>query len=104
MTDLCLQNINMEAVMHLQPNKIQVPFTNGLTRTFENSLIAALIVVRDISPTLSVWEAFDLQKQVIVSFYNLSIAIRWHCKGEKGINSIHSLCKLLLAAAQWCEY
>ena len=64
MTDQCLNNVRQEVVTQLQPNKIQVPFTDGLTRTFENTLIAALIVVRDISPSLSVWEAFDLRKQV----------------------------------------
>ena len=60
MTDPCLQNVNKESVTQLNPTKLQVSFTSGLTRTFENTLIAALIVLRDVSPTLSVWEAFEL--------------------------------------------
>ena len=66
MTDPCLDNVHQDKVTQLNPSKIQVPFTSGITRTFENTLLAALIIFRDVSPSLSLWEAFDMQKEVIV--------------------------------------
>ena len=62
MTDLCLKQINHAT--QIEPNKIQVPYTNGISETFEDTLVAMLIVFRDVSPTLSIWEAFELRDSV----------------------------------------
>ena len=56
-----MKQVNQKYVTQLKPNKIRVPFTNGISRIFEDTLIAMLIVLRDVSPTMSIWEAFELR-------------------------------------------
>ena len=79
MTDPCLKQVNQHYVTQLEPNKIQVPYTNGISRTFEDTLIATLIVIRDISPTLSIWEAFELRTLASPITYCITIINR--CSG-----------------------
>ena len=64
MTDPCFKQVNQYYVTQLEPNKVQVPYTNGISKTFEDTLIATLIVFRDVSPTLSIWGAFKLRNLV----------------------------------------
>ena len=64
MTNPCLEEVNPEYITYSEPNVMQVPYTNGISRTFENTLITTLIVFRDVSPTLSLWEAFKLRTVV----------------------------------------
>ena len=64
MTDPCFNQVIQHYVTQLEPNKIQVPYTNGISKMFEDTLIATLIVFRDVSPILSIWEAFKLRNLV----------------------------------------
>ena len=87
MTDQCLKQVNQHYVTQVEPNKIQVPYTNGVSKTFEDTLIAALIVLRDVSPTLSIWEAFELR--TLVSHFNHSTTRmeRKECSGLTNVDS-----------------
>ena len=60
MTEQCLGHVHQQ----LEPNRTEVPYTSGISRTFENTLMSALIILRDVSPTLSVWEAYSAQTMV----------------------------------------
>ena len=86
--DPCLKQVNQRYAAQLEPNKIQVPYTNGVSRTFEDTLIAALIVLRDVSPTLSIWEAFELR--TLVSHFNHSTAILERKRSCSGLTNVDS--------------
>ena len=60
MTEQCLDHVHQQ----LGSNRTEVPYTSGISRTFENTLMSALIILRDVSPTLSVWEAYSTQTMV----------------------------------------
>ena len=64
MTEQCMDHVHKGSAVELTPNRTEVPYTSGITRTFENTLMSALIILRDVSPTLSVWEAFSAQTLV----------------------------------------
>ena len=76
MTDPCLKQVNRHYVTQLEPNKIQVSYTNGISRTFEDTLITMLIVLRDVSPSLSIWEAFELRTLASLITYYITIMKR----------------------------
>ena len=89
MTDPCLKHVDQRYVTQLEPNKIQVPYTNGISRTFEDTLIAALIVLRDVSPALSIWEAFELR--TLVSHFNYSTTILERKRSCSGLTNVDQL-------------
>ena len=64
MTDPCVKQVDQHNVTQLEPNTILVPYTNGISETLEDTMIATLTVLRDVSPTLSMWKAFQLRSQV----------------------------------------